>query len=62
MGTLTVPVAQNLTTFSNDDGLEYVKKMMMTEYMEYEETMTCVHKVEKRCSITRTWPSCRGVL
>ena len=44
-----VPVARNFTTFTNAGGLECVKKMMMTEYTEYEETVTCVHKVEERC-------------
>ena len=44
-----LPGAQNLTTFATDDGLECVKKLMMTEYTEYEETITCVHKVKERC-------------
>ena len=44
-----LPVARNFTTFTNADGLECVKKMMMTEYTEYEETLTCVHKVVERC-------------
>ena len=44
-----VLVARNFTTFTNDDGLECVKKMTMTEYTEYEDITTCVHKVEERC-------------
>merc|ERR1711971_795809 len=44
-----LPGAENLPTFDTDDGLTCVKKMMMTEYTEYEETVTCVHKEEKRC-------------
>ena len=44
-----LPVARNFSTFTNADGLECVKKMMMTEYTEYEDTITCVHKVEERC-------------
>jgi len=44
-----LPGAENLPTFTTDDGLECVKKMMMTEYTEYEEIVTCVHKVEERC-------------
>merc|ERR1711971_382870 len=44
-----LPGAENLTAFDTDDGLTCVKKMMMTEYTEYEETVTCVHKEEKRC-------------
>merc|ERR1711971_1209895 len=42
-------LSENLPTFNTDDGLRCVKKMMMTEYTEYEETVTCVHKEEKRC-------------
>ena len=44
-----LPGAEKLPTFTTDDGLTCVKKMMMTEYTEYEETVTCVHKVEERC-------------
>ena len=40
---------RNGSTFTTSGGLECVKKVMMTEYTEFQDTVTCVHKSEERC-------------
>ena len=39
-------------TVDPQTGRKCIKKMMLTEYTDYTDVMTCVHKSEKRCHTT----------
>jgi len=42
----------NNVTVDPNTGRKCFKKMMLTEYTDYTDVMTCVHKSEKRCHTT----------
>ena len=42
----------NDVTVDPNTGRKCIKKMMLTEYTDYTDVMTCVHKSEKRCHTT----------
>ena len=44
--------AQDNATFVDDNGRTCRKKLMLTEYTDYTEVMTCVHKSKERCHTT----------
>ena len=42
----------NNVTVDGATGRKCIKKVMLTEYTDYTDVMTCVHKSEKRCHTT----------